>query len=91
MPKMITITATNKKTGKSGSVEVLYPLNLDEAIQMESKNGSENGEHKVYLAYLRDKAIIDQRTARPADEPVDGEDKPAKKRLSMLDRIAAAE
>jgi hypothetical protein len=91
MPKMLTITATNKKTGKTGTVQVLYPLNLHEAIQMESKNGSVDGEMEVFKAYLRDKAIIDQRSARPADEPVNGEDKPAKKRMSMLDRIAAAE
>jgi len=85
MPKKITIEARTK-SGERGAVEVIYPLSLEEAIELESKGGTVDGKLEVFKGYLRDKVIRDQRDARPVAVK-DGEAEKPKKRQSVFDRL----
>jgi hypothetical protein len=80
MPKTITIEAKNR-SGQRGFVEVVYPLNLQEAVELW-------GEQETFKYAVQSKVIMDQREARPdaSNAPSNGE-KP-KKRLSVFDRLS---
>jgi len=77
MAKTLVIVA-NTKSGDQGEIEVECPENLEEAVQM-------FGKLEVFKGFLRDRAVIWQRNARPVADKQNGT---PKKRVSMLDRLA---
>ncbi len=80
MPKTITIEAKTR-SGERGFVEVVYPLNLKEAVELW-------GEKETFKYAVQTKVIMDQRDARPTASNVAGDEPKPKKRLSVFDRLS---
>jgi hypothetical protein len=80
MPKKITIEAKTR-SGQRGFVEVVYPLNLQEAVELW-------GEKETFKYAVQTKVIMDQRDARPVASNGNETDPKTKKRLSVLDRLS---
>jgi hypothetical protein len=80
MPKTITIEAKTR-SGERGFVEVVYPLNLQEAVELW-------GEKETFKYAVQTKVIMDQRDARPTASNGSGTEQKPKKRLSVFDRLS---